>query len=388
MSFLFLPPGGAPFFMPPVDTAADLPGIEATGAIILALDTGTLYYFDGASWIAIPSYIGPTSISDTNSIDLTSTVGVLSADLKLSSNAADAGSTIVALDIESTSVHGLRAQILNSGIRGLFGNTAPVAYNSATGVYSMAAAATAVNGYLTSTDWNTFNSKVPTTITIGTTAPLTGGGDLSTNRTIAIPVATTLADGYLSSTDWTTFNNKVATTRTINTTSPLTGGGNLSSDRTFAIPAATGSVNGYLTSTDWTTFNSKQAAIPAATTASQSSGTTSNVGSTGTWGYAISESLAAGRWLIWGVAGFAENGAVLTTSLSAGISSSSTGSGIDEFQTAQMPYLISGSADAILTTPFLDVTLVSPTTYYLNTRFYYTSGTPKHRGRITALQIG
>ena len=46
---------------------------------------------------------------------------------------------------------------------------------------------------------------------------------------------------------------------TISTTAPLTGGGDISANRTFAIPAATTSVNGYLTSTDWTTFNSKQA---------------------------------------------------------------------------------------------------------------------------------
>lgn len=53
----------------------------------------------------------------------------------------------------------------------------------------------------------------------------------------------------------------VPTSRTISTTSPLTGGGDLSANRTIAIPAANGSTNGYLTSADWTTFNSKQAAI-------------------------------------------------------------------------------------------------------------------------------
>ena len=52
----------------------------------------------------------------------------------------------------------------------------------------------------------------------------------------------------------------VPTSRTISTTAPLTGGGDLSADRTIAIPAATTSVNGYLTSADWTTFNAKQAA--------------------------------------------------------------------------------------------------------------------------------
>jgi hypothetical protein len=54
------------------------------------------------------------------------------------------------------------------------------------------------------------SSKVPTTRTISTTAPLSGGGDLSANRTLSIPKATTLVDGYLSATDWTTFNGKQA----------------------------------------------------------------------------------------------------------------------------------------------------------------------------------
>ncbi len=67
--------------------------------------------------------------------------------------------------------------------------------------------------------------------------------------------------GFLTSADWSTFNAKVSASRSIATTSPLTGGGDLSADRTFAIPAATGSVNGYLSSTDWTTFNAKESAL-------------------------------------------------------------------------------------------------------------------------------
>jgi hypothetical protein len=47
--------------------------------------------------------------------------------------------------------------------------TSPVSYNNSTGVISMAAASTSVNGYLTSTDWNTFNNKEGA-ITAGTTA--------------------------------------------------------------------------------------------------------------------------------------------------------------------------------------------------------------------------
>jgi hypothetical protein len=46
------------------------------------------------------------------------------------------------------------------------------------------------------------SSAVPTTRTIGTTAPLTGGGDLSADRTLAISPATALAPGSLAAADF------------------------------------------------------------------------------------------------------------------------------------------------------------------------------------------
>lgn len=51
----------------------------------------------------------------------------------------------------------------------------------------------------------------------------------------------------------------VPLSRVITTTSPLTGGGGLSGDLTIALPKATGSVNGYLAATDFTIFSAKQA---------------------------------------------------------------------------------------------------------------------------------
>jgi hypothetical protein len=54
------------------------------------------------------------------------------------------------------------------------------------------------------------SSKVPTTRTISTTSPLSGGGDLSANRTLSITQANTSTNGFLSSTDWNTFNGKQA----------------------------------------------------------------------------------------------------------------------------------------------------------------------------------
>ncbi|MEI6478555.1 MAG: hypothetical protein WCO52_06225, partial [bacterium] len=56
----------------------------------------------------------------------------------------------------------------------------------------------------------------------------------------------------------------VPTSRTISTTAPITGGGNLSADRTLAMAAAASGVNGYLTSTDWASFTAK-AELPITT---------------------------------------------------------------------------------------------------------------------------
>lgn len=49
--------------------------------------------------------------------------------------------------------------------------------------------------------------------TISTTAPLSGGGDLSANRVLSISQATTSTNGYVSSTDWNTFNGKTKLTQ-------------------------------------------------------------------------------------------------------------------------------------------------------------------------------
>ena len=57
---------------------------------------------------------------------------------------------------------------------------------------------------------------VPLTRLISTTAPLQGGGDLTADRTLSITQATTSTNGYLSSTDWNTFNTKVGGTATLN----------------------------------------------------------------------------------------------------------------------------------------------------------------------------
>ena len=88
--------------------------------------------------------------------------------------------------------------------------------------------------------------------------PLTGGGTTG-NVTVGIQQADASQDGYLSSTDWNTFNNKTNNTGTVTqvqASSPLTGG-TITTSGTIGITQATTSDNGYLTASDWNTFNNK-----------------------------------------------------------------------------------------------------------------------------------
>jgi hypothetical protein len=178
--------------------------------------------------------------------------------------------------------------------------TAPVVSSGGTTpAISMAAATTSVNGYLTSTDWTTFNSKQAALVsgtnikTVNSTS-LLGSGDVSVGVTsvtgtapiassggatpaISISQATTSTNGYLSSTDWNTFNGKQPAgtyVTSVGATSPVTSTGGTTP--TIAMPAATTSVSGYLTSTDWNTFNNKGSG-----TVTSVSGTTGRITSTG-----------------------------------------------------------------------------------------------------------
>ena len=153
--------------------------------------------------------------------------------------------------------------------------TAPVVSSGgATPAISMAAANTTTNGYLTSTDWNTFNGKGSGTVTsVTATSPVTSTG--GTTPVIAMPAATTSVSGYLTSTDWNTFNGKGSGTvtsvaaLTLGTTgidlSSTVATGTTTPVITLQVPTASATNRGALSSADWSTFNGKQAALVSGT---------------------------------------------------------------------------------------------------------------------------
>lgn len=73
-------------------------------------------------------------------------------------------------------------------------------------------------------------------------------------------------------------SGKANASRSISTTSPLSGGGDLSADRTLSIQQASASQDGYLSAANWSTFNAKQNSLTLTTTGT--SGAATLVGST------------------------------------------------------------------------------------------------------------
>jgi Pectate lyase superfamily protein len=83
--------------------------------------------------------------------------------------------------------------------------TAPISSTGGTTPdISITQANSTTSGYLSSTDWNTFNGKVSS---VSGTAPVVSSG--GTSPVISMAQASASANGWLSSADWSTFNGKL-----------------------------------------------------------------------------------------------------------------------------------------------------------------------------------
>jgi hypothetical protein len=168
-------------------------------------------------------------------------------------NIPNSGLTNSAITINGTSTS-LGGSITVGSVTSVTGTAPVVSSGGATPAISMAAATTSVNGYLTSTDWTTFNNKGSGTVTSVAAITLgTTGTDLSSTVatgtttpviTLQVPTASATNRGALSAADWTTFNGKgsgtvtsvggtgtvngLTLTGTITTSGNLTLGGTLS----------------------------------------------------------------------------------------------------------------------------------------------------------------
>ena len=176
-------------------TSADIPA--------LPYGTGTVT----SVGLSLPSIFTVTGSPVTTSGTLTATLATETANYVFAGPTSGAASAPSFRALVSTDIPSLPYGTVTS----VTGTAPVVSSGGTTPTISMAAANTTTNGYLTSTDWNTFNGKQPagsylTAVTAD--APLSGSGTSGSH--LVISQATTSTNGYLSSTDWNTFNNKQA----------------------------------------------------------------------------------------------------------------------------------------------------------------------------------
>ena len=89
--------------------------------------------------------------------------------------------------------HSTQGYVTSSGVTSVTGTAPVVSSGGATPAISMAAATTSVNGYLTSTDWTTFNSKL-SNVSEDTTPTLGGELDADSNKIINVTDPTSAQD--------------------------------------------------------------------------------------------------------------------------------------------------------------------------------------------------
>lgn len=145
--------------------------------------------------------------------------------------------------------------------------TAPVASSGgANPDISISQSSAVTDGYLSAVDWSTFNSK-QSALTLGNLTELTSsvltitggtGAVIGSGTTIQVSQAGVATSGYLSSTDWNTFNNKQPAgtyVTSVGATAPVASSGGTTP--TISMAQSSALADGYLSSVDWSTFNAK-----------------------------------------------------------------------------------------------------------------------------------
>ena len=178
---------------------------------------------------AVSNGAGGTVTNVSGSAPITSTGGATPVIGVTSGNLSETTSAVL-------TIFGGAAAVLGSGTT--------IQVNQASGSQS---------GYLTSTDWSTFNSKQTA---LGFTPAHSGANsDITSLSGLTTPL--TAAQG---GTGTTSVGNLTEATSAVLS---ITGGTGsvIGAGATIQVNQASGSQSGYLTSTDWSTFNSKQAAL-------------------------------------------------------------------------------------------------------------------------------
>ncbi len=236
-------------------------------ATITTPANGQLLQYNGSKWVNItPTYL--TTIDTSNIANFYLKVrGLLAAGTGIAYNNVTGVFTntgVVSLNGNTGALTMDTGYISNffNKVRSLTTASAPISYNN--GVISINQASATTNGYLSSTDWNTFNNKLNSIDTgsianfhIKVKSLFSAGSGLSYNSASGVFTNTgvvslngntgalTMDTGYISN-----FFNKVRSLTTASAPISYTNG-------VISISQASATTNGYLSSTDWNTFNNK-----------------------------------------------------------------------------------------------------------------------------------
>ncbi len=113
--------------------------------------------------------------------------------------------------------------------------------------------------------------------------------------------------------------------------------------------------------------------------------TATNLGASTAWGYVTSISLTPGVWQVSGYVGFRQNSAVLSSACLAIVTTSTTAASFLGLPLTA-PFMVT-DADMVLPLFPQFFTVLTTTTYYLNTKLTYT-GSPLQAGHLSAVRVG
>jgi hypothetical protein len=268
-------------YLIPTQAMLDAKQDDLNGTGIVKSTSGTISYLtdNTANWdAAYNDKINSASVSGTTTKVLTLNQqdgGTITASWTddntdaVTSVFGRTGAVIAANGDYTTSqvTEGTNLYFTNARVHDAISANAPL--SEVSGVVSISQAGASTNGFLSSTDWNTFNGK-ENFLASGTTAQYyRGDKTFQTLDTLAVPENTNLY--YTQARFDTAFGNKSTTNlaegtnlyytdararAAITGTAPIDVSGGV-----VSISQASGASNGYLSSTDWTTFNNKQAAL-------------------------------------------------------------------------------------------------------------------------------
>jgi hypothetical protein len=180
-----------------VDGSGGTTGLTLTGGPITASGTltlgGTLGVANGGTGAAtLTGYVKGSGTSV-----MTASATIPTTDLSGTISNAQLANSAITINGTSTSLGG---SISVGTVTSVTGTAPVVSSGGATPVISMAAANTTTDGYLTSTDWNTFNGKGSGTVTSvsgsgGTTGLTLTGGAITTSGTLTLGGTLAAANG-------------------------------------------------------------------------------------------------------------------------------------------------------------------------------------------------